>query len=115
MVIASKSYFSVQRTVDFQPINKHARCQTHAVDSPFNKAEKVSQNTFTTVTDAWDGYHSIPLNPGDRHQNSFSRLGADSSTELPRRDSKPVGMHIINALMKLFPTLRTGWGVWMTL
>ena len=71
MVIAPKSDLSPRRTVDFQPLNKHAKRQTHSVESPFHMAEKVPQNALKTVTDAWNGFHSIPLHPDDRHFTTF--------------------------------------------
>ena len=29
------------------------------------------RNTSKTVTDAWNGYHSVPLRPEDRHLTTF--------------------------------------------
>ena len=71
MVVAPKADGSPRRTVDLQHLNRHAVRQTHHVESPFHLAEKVPQNTFKTVTDAWNGYHSVPLHPDDRHLTTF--------------------------------------------
>ena len=71
MVVAAKADGSPRRTVDLQHLNRHSVRQTHHVQSPFHLADRVPQNTFKTVTDAWNGYHSVPINPGDRHPTTF--------------------------------------------
>ena len=71
MVITAKSDGSPRRTVDLQPQNRHAVRQTHHVESPFHLAVKVPQNTVKTVTDAWNGYHSVPIREEDRHFTTF--------------------------------------------
>ena len=71
MVVTSKSDGSPRRTVDLQPQNKHAVRQTHHVPTPFHLADRVPQNTKKTVTDAWNGYHSIPIAEEDRHITTF--------------------------------------------
>ena len=71
MVVTAKSDGSPRRTVDLQPQNRHAVRQTHHVQSPFHLAVSVPQNTKKTVTDAWNGYHSVPIRPEDRHFTTF--------------------------------------------
>ena len=71
MVVTSKSDGSPRRTVDLQPQNKHAVRQTHHVPTPFHLADRVPQNTKKTVTDAWNGYHSVPIYRADRHITTF--------------------------------------------
>ena len=71
MVVSAKADGSPRRTVDLQPLNRQAVRQTHHVQSPFHLADKVPQNTKKTVTDAWNGYHSVPLCKEDRHLTTF--------------------------------------------
>ena len=39
--------------------------------SPFLQARSVPRNTYKTIFDAWNGYHSVPLNEEDRHYTTF--------------------------------------------
>ena len=71
MVVAAKSDGSPRRTVDLQPQNRHSVRQTHHVQSPFHLAVQVPQNTVKTITDAWNGYHSVPIREEDRHVTTF--------------------------------------------
>ena len=71
MVVTAKADGSPRRTVDLQPQNKHSVRQTHHVESPFHLADRVPQNTKKTVTDAWNGYHSVPIREKDRHVTTF--------------------------------------------
>ena len=71
MVVAAKSDGTPRRTVDLQPQNRHSVRQTHHVQSPFHLAVRVPQNTKKTVTDAWNGYHSVPIREEDRHVTTF--------------------------------------------
>ena len=71
MVVTSKADGTPRRTVDLQPLNKCSVRQTHHVPSPFHLADQVPQNTKKTVTDAWNGYHSVPLREEDRHFTTF--------------------------------------------
>ena len=71
MVVCAKKNGKPRRTVDFQPLNKHAARETHHTQSPFIQARTVPQNTKKTVLDAWNGYHSVPLHEDDRHYTTF--------------------------------------------
>lgn len=71
MVVAAKADGSPRRTVDLQPQNRQAVRQTHHVPSPFHLADRIPQNTRKTVTDAWNGYHSVPIREEDRHITTF--------------------------------------------
>ena len=71
MVVTAKADGSPRRTVDLQPQNKHSVRQTHHVQSPFHLADRVPQGTKKTVTDAWNGYHSVPIKEEDRHFTTF--------------------------------------------
>ena len=61
MVITAKHDISPHRTVDFQPINRHAPSQTHHTESPWAIAASVPPGTVKTTLDAWHGYHSVPI------------------------------------------------------
>ncbi|KAK3755453.1 hypothetical protein QZH41_007877 [Actinostola sp. cb2023] len=71
MVITRKHDGSPRRTVDLSPLNKFCRRETFATESPFHLARRIPQNTWKTVTDAWNGYHSVPLRESDRHLTTF--------------------------------------------
>jgi hypothetical protein len=71
MVITAKADGTPRRTIDLQPLNRNSVRQTHHVPSPFNLASSVPQGVKKTVTDAWNGYHSVPLHIDDRHYTTF--------------------------------------------
>ena len=71
MVVCSKKNGKPRRTVDFQPLNKHATRETHHTMSPFHQARSVPSNKKKTVLDAWNGYHSVPIREEDRHLTTF--------------------------------------------
>ena len=71
MVVASKKNGEPRRTVDLQKLNQHAKRETHYTSSPFHQARMVPHNTKKTIFDAWNGYHSVPLHPDDRHLTTF--------------------------------------------
>ena len=71
MVVVPKKNGKPRRTVDLQPLNKHAIRETHHTEAPFHQARAVPPNTYKTVTDAWNGYHSIPLHEDDKHMTTF--------------------------------------------
>ncbi|XP_052760759.1 uncharacterized protein LOC128203366 [Mya arenaria] len=71
MVVTGKADGTPRRTVDLQPQNRHSVRQTHHVPSPFHLADRVPQGMKKTVTDAWNGYHSVPIREEDRHFTTF--------------------------------------------
>ena len=71
MVTARKKNSKPRRTVDKQVLNKHAVCETHHTQSPFHQATLVPAGTKKTITDAWNGYHSVPIREEDRHLSTF--------------------------------------------
>ena len=71
MVVTRKHNGSPRRTVDLSPLNKYCDRETFASESPFHLARKIPKNTWKTVTDAWNGYHSVPLRESDRHLTTF--------------------------------------------
>ena len=71
MVVCAKKDGSPRCTVDLQALNLHATWETHHTQSPFHQARSVPPNKKKTVFDAWNGYHSVPLHPDDRHLTTF--------------------------------------------
>ena len=65
MVTARKKNSKPRRTVDMQVLNEH-----HS-QSPFHQATLVPSGTKKTITDAWNGYHSVPIQKEDRHLITF--------------------------------------------
>ena len=63
--------WQTRRTIDFQPLNIHATRETHHTQSPFHQARSVPHGKKKMVFDAWNGYHSVPLHPEDRHFTTF--------------------------------------------
>ena len=59
-----------RRTIDFQSLNNHATRETHHTQSPFHQARSVPHGK-TVLIDAWNGYHSVPLHPDDRHYTTL--------------------------------------------
>ena len=71
MVVTRKHDGTPRRTVDLSPLNKHCKRETFSAESPFRLARRIPRNTWKTVTDAWNGYHSVPLRASDRHLTTF--------------------------------------------
>ena len=61
----------IRRVIDLSPLNKHCKREIHGMMSPFELAKGIPADTWRTVTDAWNGYHSIPLHEEDRHLTAF--------------------------------------------
>ena len=71
MVVTRKNDGSPRRTVDLSPLNRYCKREVHYGESPFTLARRVPGNTWKSVTDAWNGYHSVPLRQSDRHLTTF--------------------------------------------
>ena len=71
MVVCAKKNGKPRRTVDLQALNAYATRETHHTPSPFHQARSVPHGKKKTVLDAWNGYHSVPLRPEDRHFTTF--------------------------------------------
>ena len=61
----------VRRTVDLQPINAASYRETHHCASPFNQASAIPRDSKKTVLDAWNGYHSLPLDDESKDLTCF--------------------------------------------
>ena len=71
MVVTRKHDGTPRRTVDLSPLNKFCTRETFPAEAPFHLARRVPGKTWKTVTDAWNGYHSVPLKESDRHLTTF--------------------------------------------
>ena len=71
MVVTRKDDGSPRRTVDLSPLNKHCEREVHGSKSPFSLARSVPDNSFKTVYDAWNGFHSVLIREEDRHLTTF--------------------------------------------
>ena len=71
MVITRKQDGSPRRTVDLSPLNKYCKRETCASETPFKLARRIPKGTFKTVTDAWNGYHGVPLRESDKYLTTF--------------------------------------------
>ena len=64
MVVTSKPRSNIpRRTVAMSNLKKVSYRQTHPGSPAFLEAQSVPSGTFKTVTDAWQGFHMIPLHP----------------------------------------------------
>ncbi|KAK3885060.1 hypothetical protein Pcinc_010714 [Petrolisthes cinctipes] len=70
-VLTPKSDGTPRRTVELQPLNRHSVRETHHTIPPIKQAKAIPPNTFKSVTDAWNGFHSIEIRPEDRHKTTF--------------------------------------------
>jgi len=71
MVVCAKKNGTPRRTVDFQPLNTHATRETHHTQSPYHQVRSVSPSSKKTVSDAWNGYHSVSPREEDLHLTTF--------------------------------------------
>ena len=71
MVVVRKQNGSPRRNVDMQDLNDATLRQTHPVMSPYQKVMAVPKATYKTVTDAWEGYHSVALDPESSKMTQF--------------------------------------------
>ena len=71
MHVVAKKSGEPRRTVDLRPVNAASKRMTHYVEPPYSQARAVPPGTFCFTSDAWNGYHSVPLDPRDRHVTTF--------------------------------------------
>ena len=71
MLVTAKHDGSPRRVIDYTQINKHAPRQTHHTKSPYQIAASIPGNKVKSVLDNWHGYHSVPIDPQDRHLTTF--------------------------------------------
>ena len=71
LVVTRKHDGTPRRTVDLSPLNKYCKRETHGAESPYHLARRIPPDSWKTVSDAWNGYHSVPLRESDRHLTTF--------------------------------------------
>ena len=71
MIIVPKADGTCRRAADYSPLNKYCIRETHHVKPPFIQAREIPSGTWKTVTDAWNGFHSVPLREEDQHLTTF--------------------------------------------
>merc|ERR1712082_427555 len=71
MHVVTKKSGEPRRVIDFRAVNAASRRQTHYVEPPFAQARGVPPKTWRYTSDAWNGYHSVPVDPRDRHVTTF--------------------------------------------
>ena len=71
MVITAKANGDPRRTIDYQQLNKATHREVHHTPSPINLVASIPGQTFKTVIDAWNGYHSLPLDEDSKHLTTF--------------------------------------------
>ena len=71
MVVAPKHNGKPRRTIDLQGLNDASMRQTHHTEPPFRQASTVPRGSFMTVTDAYEGFHSVAIAATDRHKTTF--------------------------------------------
>ena len=56
--------------VNLQLLNKFCK-REWVTNTPAKQARAVPKRAWKSVTDAWNGYHSVPLRKEDRHPTTF--------------------------------------------
>ena len=67
MRVVGKKSGDPRRVIDLRAVNKATARQTHHTEAPYKRAMSVPPNTWRYTSDAWNGYHSIPLHEADQH------------------------------------------------
>ena len=71
MVVTAKKDGTPRRVVDLQALNKVSLRETHHTPSPWEQVSSIPKNMKKTVLDAWNGYHSVRLDPKSCHKTTF--------------------------------------------
>ena len=84
-VYSSKSNGEPRRIVDFRNLNHWVKRDAYATESPFKIVKRIPGDCWKTVTDAWNGYHLVPLHPNSRKLINFiSKEGKFRYTRCPQ-------------------------------
>ena len=70
-VYSSKSNGKPRRTGDFRKLNKYVKRDAFATETPFHVARRIPGDSWKTLTDAWNGYHLVPLHENSRKYTNF--------------------------------------------
>ena len=71
MVVTAKKNGKPRRTVDLQKLKEATLRETHFTPTPFSIVSVTPSDTYKTVLDAWNGYHSLPLAENARDPTTF--------------------------------------------
>ena len=71
MILVCKADVIQCKTVDLSQLNHHCLHETLHVKPPYPQAKHMPPNTWKSVTDTWNGYHSIPIHKYDCHLITF--------------------------------------------
>lgn len=84
-VYSAKADGTPRRTVDFRRLNQWVKRNAYATESPFHVVRRIPGDTWKTVTDAWNGYHLVPLHPDSRkYTNLITMEGKFRYTRCPQ-------------------------------
>ena len=59
------------QSCDIRKVNTAKKCQTHYTEPPITQAMSIPPHTWQYTTNAWNRYHSVPLEARDRHVITF--------------------------------------------
>ena len=71
MVVVKKKDGRPRRTVDYQELNKQCLREPYHCESPFHTARRIPENSWKSVVDAVDGYHSVELDEASSKLTTF--------------------------------------------
>lgn len=71
VVVNRKHNCSPRWTVDLSSLNKFYQREMFAIELAFYLARQVPKDTWKTVTDTWNGYHSVLLGTSAHHLKTF--------------------------------------------
>ena len=76
MLIVPKKDNTPRRVVDFSNLNKLCKRNAETTSDTNRMATSVptpkpGEKLFFSTMDAWNGYHSVPLDPRDRHVTTY--------------------------------------------
>ena len=71
MLVLPKRNGEPRRVVDFQPLNKFVKRETHLSPTPFEAVSSIPPHQFKTKSDAIDGYHQVLLDEGSQKLTTF--------------------------------------------
>ena len=71
MHVVPKPDGTPRRTVDLRHLNENCLRETEHIVPPWKQARSIPAGVWKTKSDAWNGYHSCPLDERDRHLTTF--------------------------------------------
>ncbi len=74
MHVVGKKTGEPRQVVDLRGLNQATIRQTHYTEPPFSQAMGIKPHTWRFTSDAWNGYHSVPLDERDMQKTTFITL-----------------------------------------